>query len=350
MSDTAKNIRSRLASRLFPEGIPKLWSPPLTHYTGAGELDKIRIRAHLAHMAPAVKTHLMPGSTGDGWELSEKEIAELLEFVLREARDLGVRLLIGVLRPDADAARRDIGKTVEWLSALTGTADAEKAMDSAGVCGFTVCAPKGKALAQEFIGAKLAAVLDMGYPTALYQLPQITENEIAPKTFEALAAKYGNFYLWKDTSGRDAVSLSGVDTGGVFMVRGGEGGYARWYKSTPGGLYDGFLLGSANCFAREYREILGAADAGRHQDASAMSDRVSRAVTEAMDRAGKIPFGNAFANSNKAFDHFFAHGPGALKTPSPMTHSGSRLPDEVVRFAGDLLEDEGLMPVKGYLE
>jgi dihydrodipicolinate synthase/N-acetylneuraminate lyase len=350
MPESAADYRAGLARKLFPRGIPKLWSPPLCHYTDDGKIDRKHIRAHLAHMAPHVKTHLIPGSTGDGWELSEKEIDELLEFIIKETGDLGVRLLIGVLRPDGDDARRDIVKTVEWLKALTGVADPEKALSAAGVCGFTVCAPKGRAVSQEFMGAKLAAILELGYPTALYQLPQITENEIAPKTLEALAGRYGNFYLWKDTSGRDAVSLSGADLGGVFTVRGGEGAYARWYRGTPGGLYYGFLLGSANCFARQYDEVIRLADAGKHEEASALSDRLSRAVTAALEWAGKIPFGNAFANSNKAFDHFFAHGPGAMKIPAPMTHSGNRLPDEYVKFAGDLLEDEGFMPERGYME
>jgi dihydrodipicolinate synthase/N-acetylneuraminate lyase len=300
-------------------------------------------------MAPHVKTHLIPGSTGDGWELSEAEIHDLLEFTLREAKDLGIQILIAVLRPDGDKARRDVEASMEWLKNLSGSRDPEKAMLSTGVCGFTVCAPKGKALSQEFISGKLAAVLDLGYPAALYQLPQITENEIAPKTFEALAAKYANFYLFKDTSGRDAVALSEIDTHGVFMVRGMEGAYARWYKPTPGGLYDGFLLSTANCFAREFRDLMSLAEEGKAGEAAHLSGRVSRAVMAAMERAGKISFGNAFANSNKAFDHYFAHGPGARKIPSPMTHSGKRLPDEFVQYAGDLLEDEELMPEKGYL-
>jgi dihydrodipicolinate synthase/N-acetylneuraminate lyase len=349
MPDSIKNSRAALVRTFFPSGLPTLWCPPLTHYTDAAALDKKRIRAHLAHMAPHVKTHLIPGSTGDGWELSEAEIHDLLEFTLREAKDLDIQVLIGVLRPDGDKARRDVEASMEWLKNLTGSGDPEKALLAAGVCGFTVCAPKGKALSQEFISGKLTAVLDLGYPTALYQLPQITENEIAPKTFEALAARYANFYLFKDTSGRDAVALSGGDTHGVFMVRGMEGDSARWYKPTPGGLYDGFLLSTANCFAREYRRLMGLVEAGKTEDAAVLSYRVSRAVMGALERAGKIPFGNAFANSNKAFDHFFAHGPGARKIASPMTHSGSRLPDEFVQYAGDLLEDEELMPEKGYL-
>lgn len=349
MVNTAATIRAGMVRTLFPQGIPRLWSPPLCHYTPRGRIDRGRIRAHLAHLAPHVKTHLIPGSTGDGWELSREEIDELLEFVIRETRDLGVRILIGVLRPDGDEARRDLTGAVEWLKALTGISDPEGALSAAGVCGFTVCAPRGRDLSQDYIKEKIAAILDLGHPTALYQLPQITGNEIAPETLGALAAGHGNFYLFKDTSGRDAVSLSGVDLGGVFTVRGAEGDYARWYRGVPGGHYDGFLLGSANCFAHHYADMIHAADRGRLEEAEALSGRLTRVVNKAMEKAGKIPFGNAFANSNKAFDHFFAHGPEALKKPSPMTHSGNPLPDEYVKIAGDLLEDEGFMPERGYL-
>jgi dihydrodipicolinate synthase/N-acetylneuraminate lyase len=301
-------------------------------------------------MAPYTKTCLIPGSTGDGWELSAKEIDALLAFVIEETRDLESRLLIGVLRPDADIARLDIEKTLGFLKELTGAADDEKALENSGVCGFTVCAPKGGDLSQDTIRTKLSSILDLGYPTALYQLPQITENEIAPETFEALAARYGNFYLFKDTSGRDTVSLSGVKTEGVFMLRGMEGAYQRWYKASPGGLYDGFLLGSANCFAREYHRMFQNIDEGKPEEAMLISEKTSGLIGKVMEKAGTIPFGNAFANANKALDHCFAYGPEALNAPTPMTHSGKRLPGELPQFAYNLLKDEGLLPERGYLE
>jgi dihydrodipicolinate synthase/N-acetylneuraminate lyase len=342
--------RKEMVQKLFPEGIPRLWSPPLAHYTDSLELDKRHTRSHLLFMAPHVKTHLIPGSTGDGWELSQEEIDGLLKFIITETRDLGVRLLIGVLRPDAEKAREDIEKTVRFLMDITGSGDPEKALCSSGVCGFTVCAPKGRDIPQELIYEKLGSILDLGYPTALYQLPQITENEIAPETFEKLAGKYGNFYLFKDTSGRDQVALSGVDTGGVFLVRGGEGNYRSWYKASPGGLYNGFLLGSANCFAARYTAMLQDIDSGRRDAAEIISDQITRIVSEAMKEAGKLSFGNAFANANKGIDHFFAYGPGADQVSAPMTHSGKRLPSDFIRYIKELLRKEEALPEKGYLE
>jgi dihydrodipicolinate synthase/N-acetylneuraminate lyase len=301
-------------------------------------------------MAPYVKTHLIPGSTGDGWELSPKEIDGLLKFIITETRDLGVRLLIGVLRPDAEKAREDIEKTVHFLMDITGSGDAEKALRSSGVCGFTVCAPKGRDIPQELIYEKLGSILDLGYPAALYQLPQITENEIAPETFEKLAGKYGNFYLFKDTSGRDRVALSKADGGGVFLLRGGEGNYRNWYKASPEGLYDGFLLGSANSFAAKYTAMLRDIDSGRREAAGIISDQIARIISKAMEEGGKLSFGNAFANANKGIDHFFAYGPGADRVSPPMTHSGKRLPPDFIRYIKDLLGEEEALPEKGYLE
>jgi len=77
--------RSTLLKQLFPKGVPTLWCPLLTHYHSAGGIDSGRIAAHLQHLAPNVKGFLIPGSTGDAWELEEPEYWQLLEFALREA-------------------------------------------------------------------------------------------------------------------------------------------------------------------------------------------------------------------------------------------------------------------------
>ena len=38
MSEIAKK-RAQLIARLFPEGFPSIWCPPLTHYTEDGKID-----------------------------------------------------------------------------------------------------------------------------------------------------------------------------------------------------------------------------------------------------------------------------------------------------------------------
>lgn len=350
METQIRSEREALIARLFPAGIPKLWCPPLTHYTAEGTVDYKRISSHLEHLAPAVKTFLMFGSTGDGWELSEAEMASLLDYFAAETARLGIRILVGILRPEAASTLEGIERTALRLSELAGTGDAERALAATGVCGFTVCAARGAGVGQDAMVGDFSRMLDLGYPTAIYQIPQITKNEFSPETFDKLAERYPNLYLFKDTSGNDTVVKSRIDTRGVFTVRGGEGDYADWYPPKRGSGYDGFLLGSANCFAREHATMIALKDSGDEAAARALSDRVSRTVQAGLQAAADLPFGNAFANSNKAFDHYFAYGKRAAEVPPPMTHSGSALPVSLVRAAGELLERGGLMPERGYLE
>ncbi len=94
--------RLELTRRLFPAGIPNLWCPPLTHYTRDGAIDRARIAAHLAFMSRWVKGLLVPGTTGDAWELTPDETRELVGIVLEKARRLDLHVLLGALHPDAN--------------------------------------------------------------------------------------------------------------------------------------------------------------------------------------------------------------------------------------------------------
>jgi dihydrodipicolinate synthase/N-acetylneuraminate lyase len=331
MNPPPPTTRDDWHARLFPNGIPSLWCPLLPHYRDDGSLDHARITAHLRHLAPHVKGFLIPGSTGDGWEMSDSEIRELLVLAQEQTAKLGLHLLIGVLKTDAAEAQRVIQEPRRG-----------------SLSGFTVCPPKGADLPQATIRDALAGVLDLGLPTALYQLPQVTQNEMTPETVAELAARFPNFILFKDTSGADRVAASGRDFGGVFLVRGAEGDYARWLKS-GGGPYDGFLLSTANCFGRELHQVIELLRAGRRDEAQHLSDRLSAVVKEVFALVAGLPDGNAFANANKAMDHFFAHGPNATSVTPPRLHAGSRLPIEVIRQTGTALERHGFLPAAGYL-
>src|SRR6266446_980723 len=96
--------RARLLRRFLPGGIPPLWCPPLTHYDRQGAIDASRISAHFQQMSAFVRGFLVPGSTGDGWELSDAERRQVLDIALGQAPRLELRLLIGVLKADAAAA------------------------------------------------------------------------------------------------------------------------------------------------------------------------------------------------------------------------------------------------------
>jgi dihydrodipicolinate synthase/N-acetylneuraminate lyase len=305
--------------------------------------------AHFRYLSAWVRGFLIPGSTGDGWELTDEERRQVLALALEQAAPLNLRLLLGVLKPRAHDVVTTIQQDLAWLKSRLREPESEKALLQARVCGFTVCPPHGKDLSQAEIGRSLASVLELGLPTAIYQLPQVTQNELSPEVAAELAGRFQNFIFFKDTSGADRVVLSGLNLGGVFTTRGAEGDYARWLDRA-GGPYRGFLLGTANCFARELHQVISDICAGRFEAARQLSDRLTLAVKEVSPLITPLPEGNPFTNTNKAVDHFFAFGPRAASAPPPRLHAGSRLPRELLRATGDILSRCGLMPEKGYLE
>jgi len=341
--------RAASLRRLFPEGVPTLWCPPLVHYDEEGQIDGKRIAAHLRHLSRHIEGFLVPGSTGDGWELSDSERKQVLEIALEQAQQLEAHLLIGALKPRVAEMQATIGGDLEWLKRRTKEPDTKLALGAARVRGFTVCPPRGKDLAQEEIQRGLTSILEMGLPTAIYQLPQITHNELSAAVALELAKRFENFLWFKDSSGADRVALSGKDLGGVFTMRGGEGDYERWLKAA-GGPYEGFLLGSANVFARELFQIIQDVSAGRKQAARQQSQQVTAIVREVAPLVSDMPGAVAFAGANKALDHFFAYGPRAAGATPPRMHGGGQLPVELIRATGEILKRHGLLPARGYLE
>jgi dihydrodipicolinate synthase/N-acetylneuraminate lyase len=348
MSSAAVENRAELLTRLFPEGIPKLWCPALTHYDREARIDVRRIEAHLRHISTNVRGFLILGSTGDGWELSELEVQQLLNLALEQAQKLKIHLLMGALKADADSALGMIRGTVNLIQSRTSEGEIAKSLAKARVCGFAVCPPTGKDKSEAEIEIALEKVLNAGVPIALYQLPQVTQNEISPGVTSRLASRFANFFMFKDTSGTDRVIKSGNDLAGVFMVRGAERDYATWLKAA-GGNYDGFLLSTANCFAKELRQMITDLSEARADAANELSKRLTATISAAFELAAPFPHGNAYANANKAMDHFFAYGPKAASVPPPRLHAGSSLPSEMIVQTGKILERYGLMPTKGYL-
>ncbi len=350
MSSFTKRVtgeRAKLVETLFPTGVPRLWCPTLTHYDADVRLDKGRIKKHIQSLQPWVKGFLIPGSTGEGWEMTDAEILELLDVTIDGVKAVGGHILIGILKTDATQVLTAIKETRDWLKQRSGGTDTLEALKKSAVCGFTVCPPAGAELDQETISKALVSVLDLGVPVSLYQLPQVTSNEMSPQTVTALAARYPNFYLFKDTSGGDKVSVAGFND--AFLVRGAEGNYAP-HLLEGGGTYDGFLLSTANCFGKQLFETIDAVARGDMKAAEPFSYTLSTLCTTVFDLAGKVGYGNAFTNANKAMDHFMAYGPKAVDVLPPMLHSGKRLPQDLIGAVGAQLERHGLMPKKGYLE
>ena len=348
--NTINKKRLALIHELFPEGIPRLWCPLLTHYGDDGGIDFVRMSAHLQTLVPWVKGFFIPGTTGDGWELNDDETLSLTEFALQSVKKDKIGLLVGALRTEVDDMKQLIFRMlllVQKSSALQG-----KEIDilkEAHVAGFAVCPPKGKSRTQPDIESALSKIMDLDLPTALYQLPFFTENEVEPDTFERLAHKYSNLIFFKDSSGADRIGMSSADKGEVFLVRGGEGDYAKWLKE-GGGCYDGFLLSTANCFAPELSAIIGYLEINDEEKAHEISERLTKTLFGAFALVKTLPCGNPYTNANKAFDHFYAFGPSAQAKEGPMLKGGSRIPADMLAAIGNLLKKYKLMPEKGYLE
>lgn len=341
--------RRAVVEILLPDGCPRLWCPPLTHFLADGRIDAARIRRHLEVLAPNARGVLVPGSTGEGWDLSDAEGRELLAIVLDAAQQLDLRVLIGVLRSRLDEMLAVMQGTASWLCDRTGLSSDLAAMCAAGVVGFTVCPPAGAELAQHQLREALTAVLELGHPTALYQLPQVTGNEIAPETVIDLAAVYPNFYLLKDSSGADRIAASRAQLGDVFLVRGAEGQYARALVG-GGGAYDGLLLSSANCLASELSAMMNQLAAGDQVEAVRWSDRIEHVVTSCFAIVRDFPAANPFTNANKLLDHVMAYGRHALEHAPPYLRGGRQLPGAFVQQAYQVLEQHDLLPAHGYLE
>jgi dihydrodipicolinate synthase/N-acetylneuraminate lyase len=285
----------------------------------------------------------------------------LLDLLLAEADRQDFLVMIGVLRTGRGEA---LAAVQSYLERFTGGDPGVEALRARRICGFTVTPPEGAGLSQDLILQELQPIAETGVPLAIYQLPQITGNEMSPETVASLASRYPNLYLFKDTSGHDRVALSALDLDGLFLVRGAESGYSRWFKASAGnrghstpssqeastGKYDGFLLSTANCFARELSEIICCAAEGRLDEADALSGRVSAVMEGVFAEASLLDFGNPFSNANKAMDHCRAWGGSYGTAPLPMTCSGNPLPRSLIDAAAGLMDRYGFKTIQGYLE
>src|SRR5438128_2048497 len=151
--------RRKLLARLLPDGMPSLWCPLITHYDRDGAIDQCRVAAHLRHLSPYVKGFLIPGSTGDGWELSDLETRRLLEVVVEQITKLKLHLLVGALKTEPESALRAIWDTIDWMEARADD-NMENSLAQSGVCGFTICPPRGKELSQQHINSALRSILE----------------------------------------------------------------------------------------------------------------------------------------------------------------------------------------------
>lgn len=339
--------RQELIKKLFPKAFPKLWCPLLTHYKSDGTIDFERICKHLDFIMPHCNSFLIPGSTGDGWELNFEEFKSLINFIFNYAPKKEINILIGLLQTDDEKLKQNLKYALEFLETKNFSPDAKDYKPSR-FKGFVICPPKGKNLAQEKIKNYLENFLKLNYPVSLYQLPQITENEMTPETVEYLTGKYPNVFMLKDSSGEDKVAKTGLNYAGLKLIRGAELNYSAWLKCC-GGIYDGFLLSTANCFAKEFTDVIERLVQGNQDEADNISIKLTKVIGEVFKLASILPFGNAFTNANKLIDHINAYGKNHQEFPPPKTHSGINLPKELLSKTYDLLYKNGFEIEKGYL-
>src|SRR5205085_5822144 len=123
------------------------------------------------------------------------EFWALLELAFDQTQKLELDLLMGVLKADANEALATVSKILAHIKVRTRESDARKALSKARVCGFAICAPRGQAVLQQDMERGLTPILELGIPVALYQLPQVTQNEIGPELISNLAERFPNFIL-----------------------------------------------------------------------------------------------------------------------------------------------------------
>ena len=322
---------------------PRLWVPILTHYTrhadGSIHVDLERMAAHIAHIRPQVRGFLIAGSTGDGWDLNAEQFRELLEITIAPAAfDASCQYVIGCLARDTEAVLGLAAIVEKWVGgqALNGR-----------FAGLTVCPPAGKGNGHTQIQGHFETLLaNTGSAIAVYQLPQVTECEIATATLAGLA-QTGRITMFKDTSGADRVVSEGFADARVFLVRGAEGAYFE--SVTPQGRYDGLLLSTANGFGAQLQAILAHSERGEIAAGAALSARLSDTVGRIFDRAADLDATNPFSDSNRAVDHIAAYGAAWRGAALPLLVNGKNLPRDFVEFTEQQIQD--LIPVagRGYL-
>lgn len=309
-----------------------LWVPLIGHYTAPGMLHDARIRRHIGAVAPDVRQYLIAGTTGDGWAMDDDTLGQWLA-VASDAATIGPAqsFIVGAFGDDAAAV---------IARAAMIEAHFETHPSAGHFAGLTVCAPRLPGAGQAEILAHFREILSATRaPIAIYQLPQITGCEITPETFATLARENDRIFLFKDTSGGDAVANAGLATGKARLLRGAEGDYARHLK--PAGKYDGWLLSTANGFAPTLRRIANAGD-------ERLSAALTALVGELFAAAAKLG-GNAFADANRGVDHMRAYGAAWRDAPAPLRIDGSPLPTDFLAGVAAALERSGETLAGGYL-
>ncbi len=307
-------------------GFPDLWFPPLTYYSEGGVIDYDKMTEVLEAIHPYSRGVLVPGSTGDGWVLSQELQEDLVRFFIRGFGYGRFSMMIGALKPTAEETIASVKRWCEILSEESGKEDPAEAMQDLDVKAFVFCVPAGMGSRDAQI-REMSKVLDLGLPMAFYQLPLVTGVTVDPEVVAELADRYGNLIVAKDSGGKDEMARSGLLGDRLMLLRGAEGDPSCMILGeTP--IYDGLLLSTVNCFAREHRDLMD----GRRTYAGYgnVIEEVFGAVTD--------PVSNAFSDAVRAISWAKAYGTEAERTAC-YCFNGEKLSPELIAKAFASLRD-----------
>ncbi len=307
-------------------GFPDLWFPPLTYYREGGVIDYDKMTEALEAIYPYSRGVLVPGSTGDGWVLSQALQEDLVRFFLKGFGFGRFSMMIGALKPAAEETIASVRRWCEILSEESGKADPFEAMQDLDVKAFVFCVPAGISSRDDQL-REMSKVLDSGLPMAFYQLPLVTGVTVDPEVVAELADRYSNLIVAKDSGGKDEMAKSGLLKDRLMLLRGAEGDPSGMILGDKS-VYDGLLLSTVNCFAKEHRDLM---DGSRtYAGYGNVIEEVFGDVTD--------PVSNAFSDAVRAISWAKAYGAEAEEVAC-YCFNGKNLSPELIGKAFTSLRD-----------
>lgn len=346
--------RADILQAVIPGSALPLWVPLLTPYReGSTDVDAARFHRHQQVVRAHSPLWMVGGSTGDGWDIDDRQFAQLLAASCDdEVAELQGRTLYALLGPTTDA----VLNRLHALHAALGTSPTAPLRENLerlverGVVGICIAPPIGDDLDQLTIAHHVEEIGRFArMPIALYEIPQVTGNRIAAETFQALVASHEEIILFKDSSGEDRLAGESSMLDSPVLVRGFESDYAASLRA-GGGDYDGLLLSSANVFGSELVAIVRATLSGHLDAANRHAQALQTRVAACFDTVASVPVGNAFANANRVVDHVMAYGRRVGEVAPPTLFDGSTMGTEIVDAVASILDRDGLRPDTGYLD
>ena len=112
---SVRDQRESLIQQFFPDGMPNLWCPAITHVKPDGSFDVQRMETLLGRVADFATGWLMFGPTGSGDQLSDDDVISLLPFVCRTAIKHDSVAFISATCKTVDECVRRAELVIDWV-------------------------------------------------------------------------------------------------------------------------------------------------------------------------------------------------------------------------------------------